>query len=33
MFVTFEGKKELVVNYPVSNLEEVDAKLLEDFSV
>ena len=33
MFVNFEGKKELVVNYAVSNLEEVDAKLLEDFSV
>ena len=33
MFVSFEGKKELVVNYAVSHLEEVDAKLLEDFSV
>ena len=33
MFVNFEGKKELVVNYGVSNLEEVDSKLLEDFSV
>ena len=33
MFVNFDGKKELVVKYNVSYLEEVDAKLLEDFSV
>ena len=32
MFVNFEGKKELVVNYPLNSLEDVDKKVLESFS-
>ena len=32
MFVNFSGKKELVVKYPLSDISEVDKKLLEDFS-
>ena len=33
MFVNFDGKKELIVNYNLSFLSEVDKSLLEDFSV
>ena len=32
MFVNFSGKKELVVSYPISHIEEVNKKTLEDFS-
>ena len=32
MFVNFSGKKELVVSYPLSHIEEVNKKTLEDFS-
>jgi len=32
MFVDFSGKKELVVNYPISDISEVDKKVLEIFS-
>ena len=33
MFVNFSGKKELKVNYPISTINEVDNKMLENFSV
>lgn len=32
MFVNFSGKKELIVNYPISTINEVDNKMLENFS-
>ena len=32
LFVDFNGKKELVVKYPLSSIEEVDRKILENFS-
>ena len=32
MFVNFEGKKTLIVKYPLSSIEEVDEKILENFS-
>ena len=32
MFVNFEGKKTLIVKYPLSSIEEVDKKILENFS-
>ena len=32
MFVNFSGKKELIVNYPISTINEVDNKILENFS-
>ena len=32
-FVNFEGKKELIVNYPISYLKDVNNKILEDFSI
>ena len=32
MFVNFSGKKELIVQYPLSDISEVDKKVLEDFS-
>ena len=32
MFVNFSGKKELIVNYPISSINEVDNKILENFS-
>ena len=32
MFVDFEGKKELIVYYPLNKLEDVDKKVLENFS-
>jgi DNA mismatch repair ATPase MutL len=31
-FVNFEGKQKLTVKYPISRLEEVDKKILENFS-
>ena len=31
-FVNFDGKKELIVKYPLSSIEEVDKKVLENFS-
>ena len=33
MFVNFSGKKELIVSYPLKTIDEVDSKILEDFSV
>ena len=33
MFVNFDGKKEIVINYPLNTIQEVDSKILEDFSV
>ena len=33
MFVNFSGKKELIVSYPLNTIDEVDSKILEDFSV
>ena len=33
MFVNFEGKKELVVEYDITHIEQVSAEVLEDFSV
>ena len=32
MFVNFSGKKELIVNYPIFTINEVDNKMLENFS-
>ena len=32
-FVNFQGKKDLVVEYPINYLKEVDNKILEDFSI
>ena len=32
MFVNFSGKKELVVKYPISTIDEVNNKILENFS-
>ena len=32
MFVNFSGKKELRINYPLSDLSQVNKKVLEDFS-
>ena len=32
MFVNFEGKKTLTVEYPLSSIEEVDKKVLQNFS-
>ena len=32
MFVNFSGKKELIVNYPLTDVSQVDKKVLEDFS-
>ena len=32
MFVNFSGKKELIVKYPLSDISQVDKKVLEDFS-
>jgi len=32
MFVNFEGKKTLIVEYPLSSIEQVDKKILENFS-
>ncbi len=32
MFVNFEGKKELIVEYPLNSIKEVDKKILENFS-
>ncbi len=32
LFVDFDGKKTLKVKYPLSSIEEVDRKILEDFS-
>ena len=32
-FVDFDGKKQLTVEYPLSSIEQVDRKILEDFSV
>ena len=32
MFVNFSGKKELIVNYPIFTINEVDNKILENFS-
>jgi len=31
-FVNFDGKKELTIKYPLSSIEQVDKKVLEDFS-
>ena len=31
-FVDFTGKKTLIVNYPISNIKQVDKKVLENFS-
>ena len=33
LFVDFDGKKQLTVEYPLSSIEQVDRKILEDFSV
>ena len=33
MFVNFDGKKEIVIKYPLNTIQEVDSKILEDFSV
>ena len=33
LFVDFDGKKQLIVKYPLSSIEQVDRKILEDFSV
>ena len=32
MFVNFEGKKKLIVEYPLNSIKEVDKKILENFS-
>ena len=32
-FVNFEGQKDLIVNYPISSIKDVDKNILEDFSV
>ena len=32
LFVNFDGKKTLIVKYPISNIEEVNKIILEDFS-
>ena len=32
MFVNFSGKKELIVQYPLTDVNQVDKKYLEDFS-
>ena len=31
-FVNFDGKKKLTVNYPLSDIKQVNKKILEDFS-
>ena len=33
MFVNFSGKKELIVQYPLSDISQVDKNILEDFSI
>ena len=33
MFVNFSGKKELIVKYPLNTIQDVDSKVLEDFSI
>ena len=32
-FVNFQGKKDLIVNYPIKNIKEVNKEILSDFSV
>ena len=32
LFVNFEGKKEITVKYPLSDIKEINKKILEDFS-
>ena len=32
LFVNFKGKKELTVVYPLSDIKEINKKILEDFS-
>ena len=31
-FVNYEGKKELIVKYPLSDIKEINKEILEDFS-
>ena len=33
MFVDFSGKKEIVIKYPLNTIQDIDSKVLEDFSV